>query len=155
MSIIRVCHFTSAHRATDVRIFKKECVSLVHNGYDVYLVAPNAESAVVEGIHVVGVPLKKRGRIERFIFTSNAVYKKALSLDADIYHFHDPDLIPYGVKLAKHGKHVIYDSHEDYGQLMLAKKYIPKIFRPAVSFFFTGYEKYACKKFSGLSLCYH
>lgn len=153
--MIKVCHFTSAHKATDVRIFKKECVSLAHNGYDVYLVAPNAKNAVVEGVHIEGISLRKRGRIKRFILTAHEVYKKALSLDADIYHFHDPDLIPYGVKLSRHGKQVIYDSHEDYRQLMLAKQYIPKIFRPVVSTIFTIYEKYACKKFSGLSLCYH
>ena len=35
---MRVCHVTSAHLRYDLRIFRKECVSLEKAGYEVYLV---------------------------------------------------------------------------------------------------------------------
>ena len=36
---VKICHVTSAHNTNDVRILKKECVSLAKNKeYEVYLV---------------------------------------------------------------------------------------------------------------------
>jgi glycosyltransferase involved in cell wall biosynthesis len=42
-------------------------------------------------------------------------YRKARSLQADVYHIHDPELIPLSYLLKKAvGACVIYDMHEDY-----------------------------------------
>ena len=38
--MIKVCHMTSAHKSSDVRIFEKECVSLAKKEeYEVYLLS--------------------------------------------------------------------------------------------------------------------
>jgi len=50
---LKVCHVTSAHNSSDVRIFEKECVPLAKEGYITYLVAPG-ESRDEKGVHVVG-----------------------------------------------------------------------------------------------------
>ena len=55
------------------------------------------------------------------LFTAKDIYKKALEIDADIYHFHDPELLPYGLKLKKKGKSVIFDSHENYSEQIKEK----------------------------------
>jgi len=53
-------------------------------------------------------------------------FRLALSQRADIYHFHDPELLPVGVllKLFTRAKG-IYDSHEVVSQPILTKHWIP------------------------------
>ena len=68
------------------------------------------------------------------------VYLKAKALDCDVYHFHDPELLPYGIKLKKAGKKVIFDSHEDVSAQIKDKPWIPKIIRGLVSSIYKAYE---------------
>lgn len=144
----KVCHITSVHPWNDIRIFIKECSTLAANGYDVTLIAPNCENQKINNVTIIGVRCIEKNRFDRFSKTTKKIYKKALETDADIYHFHDPELIPYGLKLKKKGKIVIYDSHEDVGKQILGKYWINKYLRKIVSALFTVYENKAAKKFN-------
>jgi len=145
---IKVCHITSIHPSGDTRIFVKECTSLAAAGYDVYLVATNTTNAVINGVRIVNAGIRHSNRILRMIFTSRMVYDKAVSMDADIYHFHDPELIPHALKLIKRGKKVIYDVHEDIPRQILAKYYIPGFLRKIISKIIERKENNAARKFS-------
>lgn len=142
----KVCHITSAHDSTDTRIFHKECVSLANAGYETYLVAQGANRED-QGVHVIGVGEAPKNRIQRMTQFASKVYEVALSLDCDIYHLHDPELLPYGIKFKKHGKKVIFDSHENTLEQMLDKGWIPAPIRPSVS---SIYKYYATKVFKKL-----
>lgn len=142
----RVCHFTSVHTAKDGRIFHKECRSLAKAGYEVYLVAPNAQDEEVDGVHIVGVEVKSTGRLGRILRTGKAVYKKALALNADIYHFHDPELLRFALRLKRKGKKVVFDSHEFYGFQIREKEYLPKFIRNVVADIYMWYEAYVCRR---------
>lgn len=125
----RVVHLTSVHDAFDTRIFHRECKSLAMAGYDVTLVAPRAEGDLVaDGIRVKGVapPQDRRRRITH---TVPEVYRAALQENAEIYHFHDPELMLLSPLLKMHGKKVIYDVHEDYTATMQDKHWIPGLLR--------------------------
>lgn len=137
---MKVCHMTSAHNPEDVRIFHKECVSLAKNGYDVYLVA-RGDSYEKKGVHVVGVGTIPDSRLQRMTQGARRVYEAALALDCDIYHFHDPELLPYGVMLKKKGKKVIFDSHECYSLQIANKPYLGKL-APLVAKLYTRYENH-------------
>ena len=141
----KVCHVTSAHESNDDRIFLKECVSLAKAGYDTYLVA-KGESREEKGVHVVGLGQAPAGRLKRMTSFAKAVYLKALEIDADIYHLHDPELLPWGVRLKKHGKKVIFDSHENYPAQILNKKRLPKWMLQIISSAFRGYETFSLGK---------
>jgi glycosyltransferase involved in cell wall biosynthesis len=123
---------SSVHDALDHRIFHKECRSLVRAGYNVSVIAQHSRVEVVEGVRIV--PLARpAGRISRIIRTGWQIYRKALAEKADLYHFHDPELIGVGILLRCHGKKVIYDVHEDVPQDLLHKFYLPKWMRRPIS----------------------
>lgn len=151
MSIHKIAHFTSVHERYEIRTFLKECVSLAHHGYDVSIVLADGNgNEIKDGITIVDAGPKIGGRLSRMTKTVRKIYKKAKMLDGDIYHFHDPELIPIGLKLKKQGKKVIYDVHEDYGEEILNKEWLPKFFRNIVARFFDRYEKKAAKEFDGI-----
>jgi glycosyltransferase involved in cell wall biosynthesis len=146
---IKICVLTSAHPAFDVRVFHKECRSLARAGYEVTLVAPHGESARADGVTIKGVAPAK-GRFERWFQTTRAVYRAAVGVDADVYHFHDPELIPAGLLLRAEGKKVVYDVHEDLPLTVSYKPYVPKWLRRPLSRALAIMEWFAVRWFSGL-----
>lgn len=119
---------SSAHRGLDMRIFHKECVSLAEAGYETHLViaASSAEvrKAAARSVSLHAMP-PAGGRLGRMIGQAWRCYRMARKLDAEVYHFHDPELIPYGALLKLSGKRVIYDVHEDLPRDILDKEWIP------------------------------
>jgi len=144
----KVCHLTTVHSIDDVRIFRKECTSLAANGFNVTLIACGNESfeEIKNGVKRILLNIPVKNRLQRFFKRSKAVYKKALEVDADIYHFHDPELLPVGLKLKRKGKKVIFDSHEFYGEQIKEKPYLPKILRNIIAILYMRYEAYICKR---------
>ena len=143
--MIRVCHMTSVHPAEDVRIFHKECVSLAEAGYEVYLVE-QGESSEKNGVHIVGVGQCSGGQLARMTSFAKKVYEAALAVDADVYHFHDPELLPYGLKLKRRGKKVIFDSHEKYTEQLKNKPYLPVWVTVPIAWCYGIYERFVLKQ---------
>lgn len=151
--IKKIVHLTSAHPRNDIRIFHKECISLANNNYDVTLIVNDGKgNNTINKVKIVDVGIKVESRLSRFTKVTSAIFNIALKLKADIYHFHDPELIRVGIKLKNLGCKVIYDVHEDLPKSILYKPYIPKIIRLPLSFIIEKYEEYASKKFDAL-LC--
>jgi glycosyltransferase involved in cell wall biosynthesis len=144
----KVCHLTSVHSVDDVRIFVKECTSLAANGFDVTLIvcADTSFEDIKNGVTRISLGVPVKNRIHRMIKRTKCIYKKALEVNADIYHFHDPELLPIGLKLRNLGKKVIFDSHEFYGEQIREKRYISKIIRNMIASIYMKYEAYVCKK---------
>lgn len=151
----KVCILTSVHSPFDTRIFHKEAKSLAKAGYDVTLISQHDKMEVVDGIMIV--PLSKpRNRIERMIKTAWSAYQKALKINADIYHFHDPELMLIALLLRLQGKRVIYDVHEDYSEAILYKDWLPLHIRKFVSILSDRVEKTIAKYFSAvITVTYH
>lgn len=143
--MIKVCHVTSAHPPEDIRIFHKECVSLAKVGYDVYLVE-QGESYDKSGVHIVGFGQPGKSRMDRMLNCTKRAYEKALQVDADVYHLHDPELLPYGKKLKKLGKKVIFDSHEHTAEAIYEKEWLPGFVRSGVYHAYSAYQTSICKK---------
>ena len=145
----KVCVLTSVHQPFDVRIFHKECKSLARAGYDVTLVTACERDQIVDGVRLRAVP-KAKSRIARLMQTDWRAYREALKQRANIYHFHDPELIPFGLLLRMRGKKVIYDVHEDLPRCMPYKPYLPKWVGTLAARIVELAENAACRFFSGL-----
>lgn len=144
----KITHLTSVHTRYDLRIFMKECSSLAEaDNYNISLIVADGKgNEIKNNVHIYDIG-KPQGRVNRMFKTTKKVLEKAIELDSDIYHFHDPELIPVGLKLKKLGKTVIYDIHEITDQVILSKKWIPSLLRPVISKSFKYYEAKSCKKF--------
>ena len=146
---MKIAHLTSAHPRFDTRIFVKQCCSLSKK-YQVYLVvADGLGDELKSNVNIVDVG-QFRGRKDRIINATKAVYNKAKIIDADIYHLHDPELIPIGLKLKKLGKKVIFDAHEDLPNQIMSKHYLKKPIKIFLSQATKIYEWYACARLDAI-----
>jgi len=140
---------TSAHCIRDARIFHKISKSLASRGYEVFLVAGHARDEIVDGVHIVAVP-KRKDRLSRMTVSPYHIYKRAFALDADIYHFHDAELMPVALLLRLQGKPVVYDAHEDLPRTVSYKDYIPRQLRGLVAGAAQRLELLAARRFTAV-----
>jgi glycosyltransferase involved in cell wall biosynthesis len=152
MHSLRICHFTSVHPWNDIRIFHKECVSLASMGHEVTLIAVGEkdDDFVFQGVRVVTVVNSFTGRGSRALRFSRKVVSSALNVDADIYHFHDPELLPYAKRFVRLSKKVVYDVHEDLPRQISTKPWIPKLFRGLAASIAEWMENHLVKGVSGV-----
>ncbi len=147
---IRVAHFTTVHARKDVRIFRKECISLAARGYEVHLFVGDGlgdETCDAVQIHDIGAV---RGRLARIFLQPRRMRRALLKLRPHIAHFHDPELIVTGLRLQLAGIRTIYDSHEDVPRAILSKYYIPRLFRTSLSALVEVIENFIARRLSGV-----
>ncbi|WP_286919581.1 glycosyltransferase family 4 protein [Pseudomonas sp. UBA6753] len=147
---MKIAHLTSAHPRYDTRIFLKECRSLALAGHDVHLIVADGkgdETCDLVNIYDVGVSL---GRLNRMLSTTQRVFDKALTVDAEVYHLHDPELLPIGLRLKWRGKKVIFDAHEDLPKQLMGKPYLNAVSKVLLSNIFRLFEKIVCRRFDAI-----
>jgi glycosyltransferase involved in cell wall biosynthesis len=111
---VKVLHVTTLHPARDVRIFGKECRTLAEAGHEVHLAAPLAAAESVDGVSIeplgfVGVQTGPAGLSRRL----RAALAAAKASGAELFHLHEPELLPLALWLKAGGSRVLYDAHED------------------------------------------
>jgi len=148
-NVSKVCILTSAHSARDVRIFHKEAKALFNAGYKITLIAQHENDISMEGIDIIALP-RPKNRFNRMILTTWKIFRIAKKQKADVYHFHDPELIPAGLLLSITGNIVIYDVHENLPGQILSKGWIPKKLRIIASWLMKHIEAFAAKRLSAI-----
>ncbi|HZP00890.1 MAG TPA: glycosyltransferase family 4 protein [Terriglobia bacterium] len=146
---LTICHFSSVHSTLKSRSFHMECMPLAQQGFHVRFVAP----AGVNGIHG-GVEFFATRRVENLllrILLNPAFLYKVLCLDADIYHFQDPELIPLALiaKLVLR-KRMVYDAFEDFPSMVRNSNRVPGVLQPVVMALISTFEHLAARIFDGV-----
>ena len=144
--MIRVAHISTAHHRNELRVHLKECNSLSNSVYEVFLfVADGQGDQRIANVQVVDVGIVK-GRLDRMLICPWRLMFAARKVNASIYHFHDPEILPVSLFFKKNGAAVIYDSHEDVPRAVLSRTWIPKWIRGFVSFAFESFENFIARK---------
>lgn len=142
----------------DMRIFEKECKSLAKAGFEVTLIGfgETNKTEVIDGVRCVSLYCPIKNNLELLRKRNKMSLRAALQVDADIYHLHEPELFPVGMKLKRKGKIVIFDSHEYYGWQLRDNIHKIKIIKtPAfvmkvLGSLYMHYEKRVCMKFDAV-----
>ena len=144
----KVCILSSVHHALDNRIFYREASSLCQLGHAVTVIAVHPRDERVDGIRVLGLPRVPRWR--RPLLWAR-LYRRALAERADVYHFHDPELLPLATLLRwQTGAETIYDVHESTVDFIAIKSYIPLRLRGLVARMFSVLEQQLARRQSAL-----
>lgn len=124
-------HISSVHSAEDPRIRKKQIGALSSSGWVVHFVTGDmqAPESTGENIFIHRIWPGNHRRVFRFMITTPLAILRALFISADVYHVHDPELLPWAWLLLVRRKPVIYDVHEDYVTSIQQKEWIPVILR--------------------------
>jgi len=130
-------HLTSVHYRFDTRIFHRQCTSLATSFYIGLVVCDGCGDETINNVSIIDLG-KPKNRYSRMIVYPLKLLGFALKNRAEIYHIHDPELIPIGLILRLLQKTVIYDAHEDIAAQVFHKDYIPKPFRHLVSYTLTA-----------------
>jgi glycosyltransferase involved in cell wall biosynthesis len=124
------------------------CSSLANAGYEVSLIVADSKgNEMKDKVSIIDVGKSIGGRFSRITKTVKRIHEKAKKLDGDIYHLHDPELIPTGLKLKKLKKKIIFDAHEDLSKQILSKDYLNFVSKIALSKLYGIYERWSVPKF--------
>ena len=147
-TMTKACILTSSHATFDSRIFHKQARTLAEEGYDVMLVTPHGADTKRHGVKVKAVgggDVSSAGLGDAF-----DVYRTAKSTNADIYHFHDPGLLPFGVLLSfTTDAKIVYDCHEQYEKSLRRYDFPPDVLNPLVGAY-PALQSLACRRFNAV-----
>lgn len=146
-----IVHVTTVHKRNDIRIFQKELRSLAREFGNISLVVNDGfGDSTAEGIRIIDLNIRSRSRLGRFVKPFFRLVKLVRGMKPDIVHFHDPELIPFGLVMSVLGYTLVYDAHEDVPEDILGKPWIPMILRRITAFVFSRFERFSVRFFKAV-----
>lgn len=145
---LHVCLLSSVHRALDNRVFHREARTLARAGHRVTLIAVHDRDEVRDGVTILGLPRVDRWRRP---WLWRRLLLQAAHTGADIYHFHDPELLVFVARLGRRtGAPTIYDVHEAYPEFFAVKDYLPAVVRYPMAWAFRILEPRLARRHDAL-----
>lgn len=132
MTVKKITIVCPVHEANDIRLYKKQAISLINAGYEVSMISKKNSAEISTSPNLNNIELTYKNRFVRLLSIPKIIVI-ALKEHADVYHIHNPDTLPVGLVLKLFGKKVIYDTHENFRKKILLRKWIPKLIRSVVA----------------------
>jgi glycosyltransferase involved in cell wall biosynthesis len=146
---LKICFVTSMHDWNDDRIFERAAVGLASLGHHVTYVAPAEKDMVSEGVHIKAIP--KRSRLKKHLIGPREAYREMTKVEADIYHFYNPNMMWVMRRWAKKGHAVFIDIHENYEARVNAFP-MPSAVRASAVKAYRKLENWLCRSYSGITV---
>lgn len=128
-----ICFLSSEHPKFDKRVFDKEALSLVENGFSVFHLCPDSNASVFQKGGVSFQTYTKDSGIIARIKNLKSLYDMASAINADAYHCNEVDSWFVGVMLKIfQKKKCVFDVHEHYPSTFAESRF-PLLARPFVA----------------------
>jgi glycosyltransferase involved in cell wall biosynthesis len=146
----RIVHLSTVHPALEQRLFFKEALTASTFGHEVVVIAPHHQAEIVQGVRII--PIREwRSRILRGTFAAARAFAIARRQRADLYHFHDPELLPWSCLLQAVTKRpVVFDMREYHVEAIRAKQWIPRLLRLPIAWLYNRVETTLLRRLSGV-----
>lgn len=148
-SKLRICFVTSMHSWNDDRIFERAAVGLASLGHEVTYVAPAPHDMIAEGVHIKAIA--QRSRFQKHLKGPKEAYNEMKKIEADLYYFHNPNMMFLMRKWARKGHVVIADIHENY-EVRVDAFPLPKWIRKYAVKKYREFENRICSSYHGLTV---
>jgi glycosyltransferase involved in cell wall biosynthesis len=113
------------------------------------IVADGKGDEINEGVQIYDVG-RAGSRLRRITVTLRQIRKRAIELNANIYHLHDPELLVIAATLMQTGKIVVFDAHEDTPAQVFSKPYIPRMLMRMVAQTYAAFESRVCRNLDAI-----
>lgn len=152
MPKFRVSQLAPGHWAGHMRIYHRNCLTLLNSGYSVDLVAHGMGNDSLDprlqyhSLGNYGSSTLSWRFYERYR-RSQKTFIIGLRSKADLYHFYSPEFIVWATKLRqKTGKPVIFDCMEDFEGYALQRRGVPTVLRRPLAWIVRRQLQFAAKK---------
>jgi len=146
---LKICFVTSMHDWNDDRIFERAAVGLASLGHHVTFVAPAEKDMESEGVFIKAIP--KRSRFQKHLYGPGEAFREMKKIDADIYHFYNPNMMRVMRGWAKKGHAVFIDIHENYEARVDALP-LPSWLRKKAVVWYRKLENRFCRSYNGITV---
>jgi len=145
---LSVCHLTPVQDRLDSRTYVMEMLPLREHGCRLTLIGAHGRDEKEDSVDFVSIP-RRQTRVTRILLAVAMAFRAARQ-PAQLYHVHNPEMIPAGLFLKMlGGTKVVYDTQEDHPSMMLTKAYLPRAVRSLASKAVAATERMAARIFDG------
>lgn len=141
----KIVYYSTVHRALEQRIFFKEAIASKKAFDEITIIAPHERAESLNSIRIIPFP-KTENRLLRLLCFAPRITWLAYAERATLYHFHDPELLPWACLLQLITRRpVVYDMREYHSDAIRTKYWIPRILRHPLARIYNLLETFLLK----------
>lgn len=115
-------------------------------GFSVTVLGIGVDTPDFHGVQLLGLgPARSRGA--RLVIRPWRIFFRALFGKADIYQFHDVEMLPTAFVLALFGRTVVFDVHENLSAVIEQRTWLPSPLKPVLAWILLRLERLCVRRF--------